>query len=89
MKTALARAAADGNDAAVGPLGRDEVDAVFADEPPLPLLALNRGARAPAAGSAAFSLSPEAVSYTHLDVYKRQGTGHWADLDAGSAGGAH
>ena len=59
VKTALARAAADGNDAAVGPLGRDEVDAVFADEPPLPLLALNRGTRAPAAGSAAFSLSPE------------------------------
>ena len=100
VKTALARAAADGNDAAVGPLGRDEVDAVFADEPPLPLLALNRGARAPAAGSAAFSLSPEdegislaqaliergskhvlliagneAVSYTHLDVYKRQEQG--------------
>ena len=59
VKTALARAANEGNDAAVGPLGRDEADAVFADEPPLPLLALNRGTRAPAAGSAAFSLSPE------------------------------
>lgn len=58
-RAALARAAADGNDVAVGPLGRDEVDAVFADEPPLPLLALNRGDRAPAVGSAAFSLSPE------------------------------
>ena len=29
----------------VGPLGRDEVDAVFAGEPPVPLLALNRGDR--------------------------------------------
>lgn len=58
-KAALARAAADGNDFAVGPLGRDEVDAVFAGEPPLPLLALNRGTAAPAPGSAAFSLSPE------------------------------
>ena len=58
-KAALARAAADGNDFAVGPLGRDEVDAVFADEPPLPLLALNRGAATPSPGSAAFSLSPE------------------------------
>jgi hypothetical protein len=59
VKAALARAAADGNDFAVGPLGRDEADAVFNDEPPLPLLALNRGTRSPVAGSAAFSLSPE------------------------------
>lgn len=58
-KAALARAAADGNDFVVGPLGRDEVDAVFAGEPPVPLLALNRGDRTPAPGSAAFSLSPE------------------------------
>ncbi len=58
-KAALARAAADGNDFAVGPLGRDEVDAVFAGEPPLPLLALNRGVATPSPGSAAFSLSPE------------------------------
>ena len=44
----------------VGPLARDEVDAVFADETPsVPLLALNRGSRTPPAGSAAFSLSPE------------------------------
>ena len=57
---AYARAAAEGNDFVVGPLGRDEVDAVFADESPsVPLLALNRGSRTPPAGSAAFSLSPE------------------------------
>lgn len=57
---AYARAAAEGNDFVVGPLGRDEVDSVFADDTPqVPLLALNRGSRTPPAGSAAFSLSPE------------------------------
>ena len=57
---AYARAAAEGNDFVVGPLGREEVDAVFADQtPPVPLLALNSGNRTPPAGSAAFSLSPE------------------------------
>ena len=57
---AYARAAAEGNDFVVGPLGRDEVDALFADDtPPVPLLALNRGGNTPPAGSAAFSLSPE------------------------------
>ena len=57
---AYARAAAEGNDFVVGPLGRDEVDAVFADDTPrVPLLALNRGSHTPPAGSAAFSLSPE------------------------------
>ena len=57
---AYARAAAEGNDFVVGPLSREEVDAVFADNaPPVPLLALNRGSRMPPAGSASFSLSPE------------------------------
>ncbi len=57
---AYGRAAAEGNDFVVGPLGRDEVDAVFADETPdVPLLALNRGSRTPPGGSASFSLSPE------------------------------
>jgi len=76
VKTALARAAADGNDAAVGPLGRDEVDAVFADEPPLPLLALNRGTRAPAAGSAAFSLSPEDEGISLAQALIERGSKH-------------
>ncbi|MGV8922902.1 MAG: penicillin-binding protein activator [Thermomonas sp.] len=57
---AYARAAAEGNDFVVGPLSREEVDAVFANvAPPVPLLALNRGSRMPPAGSASFSLSPE------------------------------
>ncbi|QNN45659.1 penicillin-binding protein activator [Thermomonas brevis] len=59
-KPALARAAADGNDFVVGPLAREEADALFAaGEPPVPMLALNRGSRTPPSGSAAFSLSPE------------------------------
>lgn len=59
-RAAYARAAAEGNDFVVGPLSREEVDAVFAnDAPPVPLLALNRGNRMPPAGSASFSLSPE------------------------------
>jgi outer membrane PBP1 activator LpoA protein len=58
--TAYARAVHEGNDFVVGPLARDEVDAVFADDaPPVPMLALNRGDRTPPAGSAGFSLSPE------------------------------
>ena len=57
---AYARAAAEGNDFVVGPLARDEVDAVFAgDAAKVPLLALNRGSRTPPPGSASFSLSPE------------------------------
>lgn len=57
---AYARATAEGNDFVVGPLGREEVDAVFANAaPPVPLLALNRGSRIPPPGSASFSLSPE------------------------------
>ncbi|QIL21458.1 penicillin-binding protein activator [Thermomonas sp. HDW16] len=57
---AYGRAVADGNDFVAGPLAREEVDAVFADDTPqVPLLALNRGNRTPPAGSASFSLSPE------------------------------
>lgn len=57
---AYQRAVAEGNDFVVGPLARDEVDAVFAgDTPQVPLLALNRGGRTPPPGSASFSLSPE------------------------------
>ena len=76
VKAALAKAAADGNDAAVGPLGRDEADAVFADEPPLPLLALNRGTHAPAAGSAAFSLSPEDEGISLAQALIERGSQH-------------
>ncbi len=59
-RSAYNRAVADGSDLVVGPLGRDEVDALFAgDELPVPVLALNRGSRSVPAGNAGFSLSPE------------------------------
>lgn len=57
---AYAKATAEGNDFVLGPLGRDEVAAVFrAGGARVPMLALNRGEAAPPAGSASFSLSPE------------------------------
>ena len=57
---AYARAASEGNDFVVGPLGRDEVGAVFADaQAGIPMLALNRASVPPPAGNASFSLSPE------------------------------
>ncbi len=56
------KAVAAGADFVVGPLGRDEVSAVFArPELRVPVLALNRpiDAKAPPSGSAGFSLAPE------------------------------
>lgn len=57
---AYAKAATAGADFIVGPLGRDEVTAVFRDtDLSVPVLALNRGAAAPPSGNAGFSLAPE------------------------------
>lgn len=54
------RAVTEGNDFVVGPLGRDEVNALFTrDSLPVPMLALNRAQVPPPAGNASFSLSPE------------------------------
>lgn len=54
------KAVGAGVDFIVGPLGRDEVDAVFGRaQLPVPVLALNRGKSSPPAGSAGFSLAPE------------------------------
>jgi outer membrane PBP1 activator LpoA protein len=57
---AYARAAAEGADFVIGPLGRDEVSALF-QQPQLavPMLVLNRGVVAPPDGKAGFSLAPE------------------------------
>ncbi len=52
-------AVAAGADYVLGPLGRDEVSAVFGQPLSVPVLALNRGAVAPPGGSASFSLAPE------------------------------
>lgn len=57
---AYAKAIASGADFVLGPLGRDEVTAVFRDSGlSVPVLALNRGALAPPSGNAGFSLAPE------------------------------
>ena len=54
------KAVAGGADFVVGPLGRDEVDALFGRaQLQVLLLALNRGKDTPPAGSAGFSLAPE------------------------------
>ena len=54
------RAVAAGADFVLGPLGRDEVGALFArDALTVPVLALNRGSTTPPPGNAGFSLAPE------------------------------
>lgn len=54
------RAVAEGNQLVVGPLGREEADALFSrGRLAVPVLALNRGNVRPPAGGASFSLSPE------------------------------
>ncbi len=59
--SAYARAAASGADFVVGPLGRDEVGALFGSaQLAVPTLALNRGfGTVPPPGHAGFSLAPE------------------------------
>lgn len=57
---AYAKAVAEGADQVLGPLGRDEVDAVFRGvQAGVPVIALNRTATTPPANSASFSLAPE------------------------------
>lgn len=71
------RAVAAGHDFVVGPLGRDEVDALFGRGAlQVPVLALNRGTVAPPAGNASFALSPEdeglaAAEYLHARNARR------------------
>ena len=59
-QSAYQKAVSDGADYVLGPLGRDEVGALFREaQLPVPMLALNRGAGAPPAGNASFALAPE------------------------------
>lgn len=68
------KAAAEGNDFVVGPLGRDEVSALFGKGAlPVPVLALNRGSVAPPSGNASFSLSPEDEGIAAADYLLSQG----------------
>lgn len=72
--SAYDRAAGDGNDFIVGPLGRDEVSALFArDTRPVATLALNRGTQATPKGVASFSLSPEDEGLAAADYLLRKG----------------
>jgi len=56
---AYARAIAEGADQVLGPLGRDEVDALFRGSISVPVVALNRGSAEAPDNAAAFSLAPE------------------------------
>ncbi|MBP6750193.1 MAG: penicillin-binding protein activator [Xanthomonadaceae bacterium] len=56
---AYQKAVTDGADYVLGPLGRDEVGALFKESLTVPVLALNRGPVAPPSGNASFSLAPE------------------------------
>jgi uncharacterized protein len=56
---AYQKAVTEGADYVLGPLGRDEVGALFKESLSVPVLALNRSATAPSAGNASFALAPE------------------------------
>lgn len=72
--SAYDRAAGDGVDFVLGPLGRDEVSALFArDRLAVPTLALNRGTQATPEGHASFSLSPEDEGLAAADTLLRRG----------------
>jgi outer membrane PBP1 activator LpoA protein len=58
-QAALSKAIAEEAQMIVGPLTREEVNAVLGQAGALPTIALNRGSKAPPAGSASFALLPE------------------------------
>jgi uncharacterized protein len=56
---AYQKAVSEGADYVLGPLGRDEVGALFKESLSVSVLALNRGPAAPPSGNASFALAPE------------------------------
>ena len=65
---AYARAVTDGAEMVVGPLGREQVDAIFRQgNLSVPVLALNRGESEVPDGAASFSLAPEAEGVSVAD----------------------
>ncbi|GAB1594523.1 penicillin-binding protein activator [Lysobacter claricitrinus] len=71
--SAYDRATADGNDFVVGPLGRDEVAALFGRaELGVPMLALNRGTQSTPKGQSSFSLTPEDEGLAAADFLLRR-----------------
>ncbi len=74
---AYRKAVADGNDFVVGPLGREQVAALFGQsDVPVPILALNRAAQPAPAGSVSFSLAPEDEGAAAADRLLRKGLRH-------------
>jgi uncharacterized protein len=74
---AYAKAVAEGNDFVLGPLGREEVGALFrSSNLVVPVLALNRGNVAPPAGSASFSLSPDDEGIAAAEYLLDRGARH-------------
>lgn len=60
VDVAYEQAISEGSDFVIGPLGRDEVGALFSRQSlPVPVLALNRGNVPPPPGNLSFSLAPE------------------------------
>jgi outer membrane PBP1 activator LpoA protein len=72
---AYRRAVADGAQLVVGPIARDDVEALFAQtEFPAPMLALNRAATTPPPpGSASFALAPEDEGIAAAERLLRRG----------------
>ncbi len=71
---AYRKAVADGNDFVVGPLGREQVAALFSQsEMPVPMLALNRAAQPAPPGSVSFSLAPEDEGIAAAERLLRKG----------------
>lgn len=84
---AYGRAAAEGNDFVVGPLGRDEVSALFNQgELSVPMLALNRGNVAPPTGHASFSLAPEDEAISAAEYLLSRNARRVLVLSGGEAG---
>ena len=73
---AYGRAVAEGADYILGPLGRDEVSALFHTSLTVPVLALNRGSVAPPAGSGSFSLAPEDDGIAAAEFLLTRGARH-------------
>lgn len=68
VQRATAQALADGAQLILGPLGRDEVGAIFSqNDPGIPVIALNRGPMPPTPGNASFALSPEEEGFVAAD----------------------
>jgi hypothetical protein len=86
-EAAYAKAVAEGNDFVLGPLGREEVGALFrSGNLAAPVLALNRGSVAPPAGSASFSLSPEDEGIAAAEYLLDRGARHVLVLAGGDEG---